>query len=171
MTRGARPDHPKRPLSAGRLDDDLFARWSAAAPPRGGAVLLVTLDRSGLPRTALLAPALVVAPSPRRVLFPLAPRSRSARNLSRPGAVGALFWAAPGAAVSVSGRVAPLAAPMESLPGARIFALSLGTTKRDAPLAEEKGARMTGGLPFAAPAPLRAAWRRARRELIKRGRR
>ena len=59
--------------------------------------------------------------------------------------------------------------PLRSLPGALVFVLAIRSVKADAPLPEEEGAAMLGGLRFSAPVPLRAAWRAARRELRERG--
>jgi hypothetical protein len=58
---------------------------TAAPPPAGRAVLLVTLDAAGLPHPSLLADAEVLAPRPNAVRLAVQPASRTAANLREPG--------------------------------------------------------------------------------------
>jgi hypothetical protein len=156
----AAPARPRRAL----LPAPLFERFSGSRIPTGGAVLLVTIDEDGLPRTAMLAPSLVVARNRSRLVFPLAPYSRSAANLAV-GRGAALMWSGREEAWRLRGWAKRVDPPLASLPGALVFELTLAAAERDDPLPEEKGSGLRSGLVFHAPAPLRAAWKRARAEM------
>lgn len=135
------------------LPEALFARFSSAAsPPPGRVVVVVTVDAAGLPHPALLADSAVLAPHPRAIRLAVQPTSRTAAHLREPGLVSLALIEPEGVHyVKLRVRHSPggVGGSRQAEPGFACFEAEVIDVLADEPHSGEVGAFLQAGLRFA----------------------